>query len=35
LAVLGHLYDMVWIAHWRAEVGRFIKLHEAEIKAVA
>ena len=35
LSVLGHLYDMMCIGHWRPEVGRFIQLHEAEIKAAA
>jgi hypothetical protein len=33
--VLGHLYDMIWIAHWRLEVARFIQLHAAEIESAA
>jgi len=33
--VLGYLYDMIWIAHWRPEVASFIRLHEAEINTAA
>jgi hypothetical protein len=33
--VLGYLYDMVWIAHWRPEVANFIRLHAAEINTAA
>jgi hypothetical protein len=33
--VLGHLHDMIWFAHWRPEVARFIQLHAAEIETIA
>ena len=33
--VLGYLYDMIWIARWRPEVARFIRLHAAEIETAA
>src|SRR5438105_3350321 len=33
ILVLGNLYDVIWIAHWRPEVARFIQLHAAEIEA--
>lgn len=29
------LYNTIWIAHWRAEVRRFIQLHAAEIHTTA
>jgi hypothetical protein len=35
VVVLGYFYDMIWIAHWRPEVGRFIEKHAAEIQAAA
>ncbi len=35
LLVLSYLYDIVWIAHWRPEVARFIQLHAAEIETAA
>lgn len=35
MAVLSWVYDMIWIAHWRAEVSRFIRLHAAEIESAA
>lgn len=33
--VLSYLYDMIWIAHWRPEVARFVQLHVAEIETAA
>ena len=35
IGAFGHLYDMIWIAHWRPEVSRFIQQHTAEIEAAA
>jgi hypothetical protein len=33
--VLGYLYDLIWIAHWRPEVARFIQQHAADIETAA
>jgi hypothetical protein len=33
--VLDYLHDMIWVAHWRPELYRFIKNHAAEIEAAA
>ena len=35
VGVLGCIYDMIWLAHWRPEVGRFIQKHAAELQAAA
>lgn len=32
---LGYLHDMLWLAHFRPEVARFIRAHEAEIQSAA
>jgi hypothetical protein len=34
-SVLDYIYDLIWIAHWRPEVARFVELHAAEIEAAA
>jgi hypothetical protein len=26
------IYDMIWLAHWRPEVARFIRLHASELE---
>jgi hypothetical protein len=33
--VLDYLHDMIWVAHWRPEVWRFIQNHATEIEAAA
>jgi hypothetical protein len=35
LAVSGYFYDMLWIAHWRAEIANFIQQHAADIQTAA
>ncbi len=31
----GGLHDLFWLAHWRPEVARFIRDHEADIASAA
>ena len=35
IVVLGYLYDLIWITHWRPEIARFVQQHAAEIKTAA
>ena len=32
---LGYIHDILWLAHFRPQVARFMQMHEAEINAVA
>ena len=35
IIVLGLVHDRLWLPHFRPKVARFMRLHEADINAVA
>ncbi len=35
MGALCHVHDMIWLAHWRPEIARWIQLHAAEIETAA